>query len=186
MKYLKLILSDYLIAEAMIQNTEIIMIENDNLVSVIIPVYNGELYLDEAIESALGQPYRPIEVIVVDDGSTDGSAEVAKQFDSPMRYCFQPNAGLGAARNKGISLAQGSFFAFLDADDLWLENKLTRQMALFDKNPELDKDRFVFCLNRPSGTHMANYLYDISMSGSPKHVISAATVLAVVFLRLLL
>ena len=108
------------------------------LVSVIIPVYNGERYLAEAIESALAQTYRPIEVIVLDDGSTDGSGDVAKRFTSPVRYYFQPNAGLGAARNKGISLALGSVFAFLDADDVWLEDKLTRQMAVLDDNPELD------------------------------------------------
>ena len=108
------------------------------LVSVIIPVYNGERYLAEAIESALAQTYRPIEVIVLDDGSTDGSGDVAKRFTSPVRYHFQPNAGLGAARNKGISLALGSVFAFLDADDVWLEDKLTRQMAVLDDNPELD------------------------------------------------
>jgi glycosyltransferase involved in cell wall biosynthesis len=108
------------------------------LASVIIPVYNGERYLAEAIESVLTQTYRPIEVIIVDDGSTDDSADVAKRYNSPVRYCFQPNAGLGAARNKGISQARGSVFAFLDADDLWLEDKLTRQLAVFDENPELD------------------------------------------------
>jgi len=114
------------------------MTEKNDLVSVIIPVYNCERYLAEAIESALAQTYRPIEVIVLDDGSTDGSGDVAKRFAPPVRYYFQPNAGLGTARNKGISLAQGSAFAFLDADDLWLEDKLTRQMAVFDDNPELD------------------------------------------------
>jgi glycosyltransferase involved in cell wall biosynthesis len=107
------------------------------LVSVIIPVYNCDHYLTEAIESVLAQTYRPIEIIVVDDGSIDSSASVAKRFTS-VRYYFQSNSGAGAARNHGADLAQGSFFAFLDADDLWVEDKLTRQMTVFDSNPEVD------------------------------------------------
>lgn len=103
-----------------------------------IPVYNSERYLAEAIESVLAQTYRPIEIIVVDDGSTDGSADIAKRFSPSVRYCFQPHSGLSAARNRGLDLAQGSFFAFLDADDLWVKDKLMRQMAVFDSNPNLD------------------------------------------------
>jgi glycosyltransferase involved in cell wall biosynthesis len=113
--------------------------ENSPLVSTIIPVYNCERYLAEAIESVLAQTYRPIEIIVVDDGSTDGSADVAKDFaDLQVQYFYQPNSGPGAARNQGTSLARGSLFAFLDADDVWLADKLTLQMATFESNPELD------------------------------------------------
>ena len=108
------------------------------LVSVIIPVYNCEKYLAEAIESVLDQTYQPLEIIVIDDGSTDGSAEVAKRFDTTVQYCFQVNSGTAAARNRGIELAKGDFFAFLDADDLWVEDKLTNQMAAFINNPNLD------------------------------------------------
>jgi glycosyltransferase involved in cell wall biosynthesis len=107
------------------------------LISVVIPVYNGERYLAQAIESVLAQTYQPIEVIVLDDGSSDGSAGIAQRF-SGLRYCFQPNAGLGAARNRGIELSEGSFLAFLDADDLWVADKLTRQMAFFDADPALE------------------------------------------------
>lgn len=107
-------------------------------ISVIIPVYNGERYLAEAIESVLAQTYRPIEIIVVDDGSTDGSADVAQRFPPPVRYRFQPHSGAGAARNRGIGMAQGSFFAFLDADDLWMEDKLMCQTITFGNDPELD------------------------------------------------
>ena len=114
------------------------MVVNNPLVSVIIPVYNGERYLAEAIESVLAQTYRPLEIIVVDDGSTDGSAEVAKRFGSPVRYCFQPNSGAGAARNQGADLARGSFLAFLDADDIWLADKLALQIAAFDADPKMD------------------------------------------------
>jgi len=108
------------------------------LVSVIIPVYNCERYLAEAIESVLAQTYQPIEVIVINDGSTDDSEAVAKRFDSSIRYYAHPNKGLGATRNRGVELAQGHFIAFLDADDLWVADKIERQMAYFDDDPDLD------------------------------------------------
>jgi glycosyltransferase involved in cell wall biosynthesis len=107
------------------------------LVSVIIPVFNCAHYLGEAIQSVLTQTYRPLEVIVVDDGSTDGSPQVAQAF-SAVRFYSQSHSGAAAARNLGVSLAQGAFIAFLDADDLWLADKLTRQMAAFDPQPGLD------------------------------------------------
>ena len=107
-------------------------------VSVIIPVFNGAKYLRQAIESALAQTYEAIEVVVIDDGSTDGTGEMVKRSFSSVRYCFQENAGTGAARNRGIAMAQGSFFAFLDADDIWLKDKLTIQMASFHNNPETE------------------------------------------------
>ena len=113
------------------------MEQNNPLVSVIIPVYNGERFLAAAIESVLTQSYCPLELIVIDDGSTDGSATIAKSYQ-PLRYFFQPHGGLPAALNSGIEAAQGSFFAFLDADDLWMENKLALQMSLFDKHPDVD------------------------------------------------
>ena len=102
------------------------------LISVIIPVYNGEPYLAAAIESALAQTWNPIEIIVIDDGSTDGSAGVAKGFVPSVKYELQRHAGPGAARNRGVALAQGDYFAFLDADDLWPREKLEFQMAAFN------------------------------------------------------
>ncbi len=110
----------------------------ESLVSVVIPVYNGEKYLAQAIESILTQSYRPIEIIVVDDGSTDGTADVARRFSETVRYFYQSNSGCSAARNKGIENALGSFFSFLDSDDLWVEEKLFRQMAVFDSDGDLD------------------------------------------------
>jgi glycosyltransferase involved in cell wall biosynthesis len=115
------------------------MMQSESLVSIIIPVFNCERYLAEAIESVLAQTYRPLEIIIVDDGSTDGSADVAKGFADPqIRYCYQPNSGQGAARNRGTNLARGSFLAFLDADDVWLTDKLALQIAALEGNPELD------------------------------------------------
>lgn len=109
-------------------------VESERLVSVIIPVYNCERYLAEAIESALQQTYRPVEVIVIDDGSTDGSAVVAQTFGAAVRYCYQPHSGIGAALNHGVFQAKGEFLAFLDADDLWVRDKLERQMAALGAN----------------------------------------------------
>lgn len=107
------------------------------LVSVVVPVYNGERYIGEAIESALAQTCRRIEVIVIDDGSTDGTARVVAQFPS-VKYCLQPPSGTSAARNRGVELSQGRFLAFLDADDLWVEDKLARQVAVFRTSDNVD------------------------------------------------
>lgn len=92
---------------------------HDLFVSVIIPAYNAEPLLGRAIESALDQELRPREVIVIDDGSTDGTADVARSFGDRIVFLRQPNQGQGAARNAGLQVAAGRFIAFLDADDYW-------------------------------------------------------------------
>lgn len=108
------------------------------LISIIIPVYNGERYLAEAIESALGQSYEPLELIVADDGSTDGSARVVARYGQALRYLSQAHLGGGAARNLGITSARGELLAFLDADDLWMRDKLAQQHAAFASDATLD------------------------------------------------
>lgn len=108
------------------------------LVSVVVPTFNCESYLAQAIESVLSQTYEPVEIIVVDDGSTDKSAAVAKSFGKSITYHYQRNNGCGAARNRGIKLAEGYFFAFLDADDIWIKDKLLLQIKAFNEDPELD------------------------------------------------
>jgi glycosyltransferase involved in cell wall biosynthesis len=107
------------------------------LISVIMPVYNGERYLTGTIKSILSQNYKPIEIIAVDDGSADNSAQIIKQFSS-LRYYFQTNSGPNATRNAGIKKARGDFLAFIDQDDIWLPGKLTRQMSAFEGKPDLD------------------------------------------------
>lgn len=111
---------------------------NQPLISVIIPVYNCEKYLAAAIKSILAQTYRPIEILIIDDGSTDKSAEVAKSFMPHIQYYYQPNNGVATAINYGIDLSKGNFLAFLDSDDLWLKDKLIIQSQYFVKNPHLD------------------------------------------------
>ena len=107
-------------------------------ISAIIPAHNGERYLDEAIESVLAQSVPVIEIIVVDDGSTDNTARIAMNREPLIRYFWQPASGAAAARNRGVSLAAGNFLAFLDADDRWVNNKLQRQIAAFTEDPTLD------------------------------------------------
>jgi glycosyltransferase involved in cell wall biosynthesis len=106
------------------------------LVSVIIPVYNGEKYLGEAVQSVLEQDYRPLEIIVVDDGSTDRSAEIASSY-AEVRYFHQENQGVSAARNAAIAMAMGEFLAFLDADDRWTPNKLSVQIGYHLAHPDI-------------------------------------------------
>jgi len=106
-------------------------------ISCIVPVYNGEKYLAETLDSILAQTHQPMEVIVADDGSTDQTADVVKRYNQ-IRYLKQSNAGPAAARNLGLSAATGDFVAFLDADDLWHPQKLERQMARFRLRPALD------------------------------------------------
>lgn len=111
---------------------------NKSLVSVIIPVYNGETFLAGAIECIKRQAYQRLEIIIVDDGSTDATARIASNTKGDVRYVYQPNSGSPSARNKGLKLARGNVIAFLDADDLWPENKLEFQLALLSKDPALE------------------------------------------------
>ena len=111
---------------------------NHPLISTIIPVYNGELYLGEAIKSVLEQSYPNVEIMVVDDGSTDSTAQVSLRFGELVHYFYQENAGLSAARNAGIKRAKGEYLAFLDADDLFVPQKFEQQYACFRDNPDLD------------------------------------------------
>ena len=107
------------------------------LVSVIMPAYNAERYLADSIRSVLAQTYADWELVVVDDGSTDGTARVARGFalaDERVRYLYQENGGQGSARNTGLRNSRGTLVAFLDADDLWAADKLARQVAALEES----------------------------------------------------
>ena len=113
-----------------------------SLVSVIIPNYNYEHYLSEAVDSVLAQTYPNIEIIIVDDGSKDNSRETIESYGDKVTAIFQKNQGVSAARNNGVATSSGKFVAFLDADDVWLPEKLERQIARFDAD---EKIAFVHC-----------------------------------------
>lgn len=120
------------------------------LISCIVPVFNGERYLEKTLESILGQTYQPIEIIVVDDGSTDKTKTIVDKYSNKVSYYWQLNAGPAAARNRGLDVAKGKFVAFLDADDLWHPKKLEIQINCFKANPKLG-----FCI-----THVQNFWID--------------------------
>jgi glycosyltransferase involved in cell wall biosynthesis len=108
------------------------------VVSVIIPVFNGDRFLREAVQTVLAQNYSPLEIVIVDDGSTDSTASVVKSLGEPVRYLHQTNQGPAAARNRGIEQAQGSLLAFADADDLWPGNKLALQLPYLIEDVAVD------------------------------------------------
>jgi glycosyltransferase involved in cell wall biosynthesis len=110
--------------------------ENNPLISVIIPVYNAERFLSEALDSVQKQSYFPLEIIVI-DSSVDNSATIAKSYQT-VKYYFQEKCGLPSALNEGLKMASGDFFAFLDADDIWEDHKLKLQMEALIKDPSLD------------------------------------------------
>lgn len=112
---------------------------SDPRFSVIIPVFNGERFIREALDSLLNQSYAPVEIIVVDDGSTDNTAQIVRQFASrcPLSYHRQANQGPSAARNRGVALAHGDWIAFLDADDVWYPAKLATHCDYIREYPDV-------------------------------------------------
>ena len=106
-------------------------------ISVIVPVFNGELTIQETINSILNQTFEDLEVIISDDGSTDSTLEIVKNiFDSRIKILSYPNAGVSASRNRGISQAKGEYISFMDADDLWTPDKLEFQWQALKNNPQ--------------------------------------------------
>lgn len=142
-------------------------------VTVVIPAYNAAQYLSQAIESVLSQTFADFEVLVINDGSTDNTAEVAHLYskhDNRLRYFLQENQGVSIARNKGIELAKGELIAFLDADDQWLPNKLETHVRHFDSSPDLGisfgRVEFMLSDGKPTGVISRSRLSKIE----PKHL----------------
>jgi glycosyltransferase involved in cell wall biosynthesis len=107
------------------------------MISVIIPTYNSANFISEAIGSVLHQTCSDYEIIVIDDGSTDNTKEIIEKYFPQVKYFYIPNQGVSRARNYGIQMARGEFIAFLDADDLWLPEKLEKQLEVFKADQEL-------------------------------------------------
>jgi len=132
-----------------------------HLVSVIIPMYQAEATIKRTLQSVFNQSYRPLEVLIVNDGSTDGSALVAEDFIKDhstaaisFRLLHQPNGGVSKARNAGMRQATGAYLALLDADDEWLPHKLERQLGVFEAHPEID-----FLGTTRNGEHWTRWLF---------------------------
>jgi glycosyltransferase involved in cell wall biosynthesis len=109
-----------------------------DLVSIVIPAYNAEAFIKAAIESVLAQGHRPLEVIVVDDGSSDGTADIAESFGPPVTCYRQNNGGPPVARNRGLAVAQGEYIGFLDADDLYEPGRIEFQLNKLMDNPAVE------------------------------------------------
>ena len=109
----------------------------DPVVSVVIPLYNARDVIRDTIESVFGQTYHDYEIVVIDDGSTDGSGEVLRAYGDRLRYIQQPNGGVAQARNRGIAASRGRYIALLDHDDLWEPEKLAKQVAILDARSEV-------------------------------------------------
>jgi glycosyltransferase involved in cell wall biosynthesis len=150
------------------------MTENP-LVSVIIPSFNSRLYIGDAIRSVLDQDYPKLEVIVVDDGSTDGTPDEARRFGERVLVLEQANAGPAAARNLGVAVAKGELIAFIDADDIWVPGKLTAQVEYLGDHPEVGVvfGRFLRWCARPDGSF--GPLPELPATGTPCSIVSEAS-----------
>lgn len=146
-----------------------------------IPAYNAERFLAQAIESVLAQDYAALEVIVVDDGSTDGTEAVARGYGAMVACISQPNAGIGTARNRGVEAASGELLAFLDADDLWVPGRLRRQVETLAGDRPVD---IVFGIAEPfvDASHLGPFLHNVPPRG-PGYLAGAMLIRRETFLR---
>ncbi len=157
------------------------MEQKSPLVSVVIPYYNAQQYIFSTLESVLSQTYQTIEIILVDDGSTDhGVAKVKQKFKDKIQHIHQNNQGVSVARNTGIAHAKGMYVAFLDADDVWREDNIEKKVALLEAKKHIDfafsnmriiNERGAFLREAPVGTdqnmHRHVLLWDRSVVGGP-------------------
>ncbi len=136
------------------------------LISVIIPAYNAEAFIEKALNSVLTQSYPQFEVLIINDGSTDNTATIINRYqDTRIRLINQINGGLSNARNTGIKEARGNYLAFLDADDYWTHKKLEKQIALLSEHPEISFCSSQSRIETPEGAFLNDWLCpDISGS----------------------
>lgn len=141
---------------------------NDPIISVILPVYNGEKYLKEAIDSILNQTYSDFELIILDDCSTDNTANIIKSYsDKRIRYVYnEKNLKIAASLNKGISLARGKYIARMDADDIALPYRFQKQIDIFKNNPNIDIVNIRFNIMSENGNNIRKFKYNISPSSN--------------------
>lgn len=147
--------------------TEIKSVLKMKKVSVIIPVYKVEKYIDATVQSVLAQTYNNFEILIIDDASPDKSIEICQKFTDPrIKIIHQANRGLAGARNTGIRHAQGEYLAFLDGDDLWLPHKLEKQIAHLENSPSVgvnfSRSAFIDEAGKPLGTYQMPKLQDIT------------------------
>lgn len=136
-------------------------------VSIVIPLYNTEQYVQATLDSALAQTYPNIEILIVDDGSTDRGVKICQSFSDPrITIIQQKNRGLSGARNTGIRQATGDYIAFLDADDLWLPEKTQKHVSHLENNPDVGASfsysRFIDEQSRPLGLYQFSKIKDIT------------------------
>lgn len=128
------------------------------IVSVVIPVFNGERHIRQTIQSVLEQTYRPLEILVIDDGSIDGTEKVVKGIAGQLRYFWHDNRGSAASRNRGVAESRGEYIAFVDADDLWHREKIEKQICYLETH-----HTFELCI-----THIENFWSEeVSMDQRP-------------------
>lgn len=154
------------------------------LVSIIIPVYNGERYLREAIDSALNQTYRNIEIIVVNDGSVDGSEEIIKSYGNKLRYFKKENGGVSTALNLGIKESKGEYISWLSHDDVYFPEKIEQQLIELSKQNFSDRERTILMsnflvINKKSKVTSTNHfenIYDLRNEFDPIYPLLTAIV----------
>jgi glycosyltransferase involved in cell wall biosynthesis len=137
--------------------------------SILVPAYNVERYVSQAVQSALSQTYGPVQVIVVNDGSSDGTAEALAPYMDEIVYVDQPNTGLAGTRNRALREATGDYVALLDADDLWMPTRLERMISYLEEHPDVGfvtSDAYFMQEEDPSTVRYYEY-YDFLLQGDP-------------------
>lgn len=124
----------------------------NDLVSVILPTYNRANFITRAVNSVLGQSYKNLELIIIDDGSTDETKIILDKYDVNVNYIYQNNSGAASARNTGVKAAEGKYIAFIDSDDTWHSDKIEKQLKYFYKQKEIGICFTNANLNQPDGT----------------------------------